>query len=167
MPNLMVITFEDPEQAHQVLDALREEEHHHQISLDDSAIVVKDKDGTVEVDNEVDRGIKIGVLGGGLLGLLIGFLVGGPLVSLALGAIAGALGGDLANLGIDQRFINDVTKDLSPGSSALFLMVRDADPEATAAALEPYQGKIYYSYLPEETETQLRKILDKGKKRQD
>ena len=162
MPNLVVITFEDPEEAQQVLEALREEEHDHQISLDDTAVVVKGEDGTVEVDNEVDRGIKIGAIGGGLLGLLIGFLIGGPLVSLALGAIAGALGGDLANLGIDQRFINDVTEDLAPGSSALFLMARDADPEAIAAALEPFEGKVYYSYLPEETEAQLREILDKG-----
>ena len=159
MPNLVVITFEDPEEAHQVLEALRDEEHDHQISLDDTAVVVKSEDGTVEVDNEVDRGIKIGALGGGLLGLLVGFLVGGPLVSLALGAIAGALGGDLANLGIDQRFINDVTEDLAPGSSALFLMARDVDPEGTVAALEPFEGKVYYSYLPEETEAQLREIL--------
>ena len=162
MPNLVVITFEDPEKAQQVLEALREEEHDHQISLDDTAVVVKGEDGTVEVDNEVDRGIKIGAVGGGLLGLVIGFLIGGPLVSLALGAIAGALGGDLANLGIDQRFINDVTEDLAPGSSALFLMARDADPEATAAALEPFEGKVHYSYLPEETEAQLREILEKG-----
>jgi len=163
MPNLIVMTFEDPDEAQQVLKALREEEHQHQISLDDTAVVVKAADGTVEVDNEVDRGIKIGALGGGLLGLLIGFLFGGPIASLLLGAIAGAMGGNLANLGIDQRFINDVSADLAPGSSALFLMARDADPEATAEALEPFEGKIYYSYLPEETEATLREILEKEK----
>lgn len=161
MPNLVVMTFEDPGEAQQVLEALREEEDEHQIGLDDTAVVVKREDGTVEVDNEVDRGIKIGVLGGGLLGLLIGFLFGGPIASLLLGAIAGAMGGNLANLGIDQRFINDVSNDLAPGSSALFLMARDADPEATAAALEPFEGKVYYSYLPEETEAKLREILEK------
>lgn len=163
MPNLVVMTFEDPDEAHQVLRALREEEHEHEIGLDDTAVVVKSEDGTVEVDNEVDRGIKIGALGGGLLGLLIGFLFGGPIASLLLGAIAGALGGNLANLGIDQRFINDVSADLAPGSSALFLMARDADPEATAEALEPFEGKIYYSYLPEETEAKLREILEREK----
>jgi uncharacterized membrane protein len=163
MPNLVVMTFEDPHEAQQVLEALREEEHHHQISLDDSAVVVKAEDGTVEVDNVVDRGIKVGALGGGLLGLLIGFLFGGPIASLLLGAIAGAMGGNLANLGIDQRFINDVSADLAPGSSALFLMARDADPEATAKALEPFEGKIYYSHLPEETEATLRGILEKEK----
>ena len=91
MPNLVVITFEDPEEAQQVLEALRDEEHDHQISLDDTAVVVKGEDGTVEVDNEVDRGIKIGAVGGGLLGLVIGFLFGGPIVSLLVGAIAGAI----------------------------------------------------------------------------
>ena len=161
MPNLVVITFEDPEKAHQVLEALRDEEHRHQIGLDDTAVVVKGEDGTVEVDNEVDRGVKIGVLGGSLLGLLIGFLFGGPIASLLLGAIAGAMGGDLANLGIDQRFINDVSGELAPGSSALFLMARDADPEETAEALEPFGGKVYHSHLPEETEAQLREILEK------
>ena len=159
MPNLLVITFENMDEAAQVLEALEAEERDHDISLDDTAVVVKDQDGTVHVDNEVDRGVKVGAIGGGLLGLVIGFLFGGPIASLLLGAIAGALGGDLANLGIDQRFINNVSADLAPGSSALFLMVRGADPEATAAALAPFKGNVNYAHLPAETEAKLREVL--------
>jgi uncharacterized membrane protein len=159
MPNLVVLTFKEEEEAGQVLQALRTAQHEHRISLDDTALVVKDEDGTVRVDNEVDRGVKVGALGGGLLGLLIGFLFGGPIASLVVGAIGGALGGDLANLGIDQRFIDDVTNDLEPGSSALFLMVRKADPEAAVAALEPYKGNVYYTHLEDETEAELRRVL--------
>jgi uncharacterized membrane protein len=159
MPNLVVITFDNVYEAGQMLEALEEEQHDHDISLDDTAVVIKDQDGTVHVDNEVDRGVKVGAIGGGLLGLVIGFLFGGPIVSLLLGAIAGALGGDLASLGIDQRFINNVSDDLTPGSSALFLMVRDADPEATAAALAPFKGKVNYTYLSAEAEARLRKVL--------
>jgi len=159
MPNLVVLTFEDEIQADQALEALHQEEHRHEISLDDSAVVVKDQHGTIRVLNEVDRGIKVGAVGGGLLGLLIGLLVGGPLVSLVLGAFGGALGGNLANLGIDQRFIDDVSGALAPGTSALFLMVREADPEATVAALEPFAGQVYYSHLPQDTEAKLRQAL--------
>jgi uncharacterized membrane protein len=159
MPNLIVMTFDDVDKAGQVLEALREEEHHHDIQLEDSAVVIKAEDGSVEVDNVVDRGVKVGALGGGLLGLLIGFLFGGPLASLAIGAIAGALGGNLANLGIDQRFINDVSAAMEPGSSALFAMIREADPEATVAALKPFKGKVHYTNLPDDTEAELRRIL--------
>jgi uncharacterized membrane protein len=159
MPNLVVITFDDEGQAGQVLKALQEEEHEHHISLDDSAVVVKDEHGTVRVENEVDRGVKVGALGGGLLGLLIGLLVGGPIVSLVIGAIGGALGGDLANLGIDQRFIDDVSGSLAPGSSALFVVVRKADHDATVDALDPFKGNVYYTYLPEEAEAELRRVL--------
>lgn len=162
MPNLLVLTFDDMDKAGEVLEALREEQHQHDISLDDSAVVIKSEDGSIEVDNEVDRGVKVGAIGGGLLGLLIGFLLGGPIASLALGAIAGALGGDLANLGIDQRFIDDVSAALESGSSALFVMIREADPEATAATLAPYDGQIYYTNLPDETEAELRQVLSEA-----
>jgi uncharacterized membrane protein len=159
MPNLIVVTFEDIDKAGQVLEALREEEHHHDIRLEDSAVVIKAEDGSVEVDNVVDRGVRVGALGGGLLGLLIGFLFGGPLASLAIGAIAGALGGNLANLGIDQRFINDVSAAMEPGSSALFAMVRKDDQEAAIAAFETFKGQVHYTNLPDETEAELRRIL--------
>lgn len=162
MPNLVVITFDGVAEADRVLEALRDEESEHAISLDDSAIVIKDEDGTIRVDNEVDRGIKVGAIGGGLLGLLVGFLIGGPIASLVVGAIGGALGGDLANLGIDQRFISDVAEAMTPGTSALFVMVREADPEATIEALQPFEGQVYYTHLPGEAEEELRRVLSDG-----
>jgi uncharacterized membrane protein len=154
------MTFGDEAKAGQVLEALRAARADHGISLDDSAVVIKAQDGTIEVENEVDRGVKIGALGGGLLGLLAGFLVGGPIGSLVVGAIGGVLSGNLANLGIDQSFVDDVSNDLQPGTSALFVMVREADPEAVFAALEPFQGEVYYTHLPEDSEEALRRALE-------
>jgi uncharacterized membrane protein len=159
MANLVVMTFGNKVEAGQVLEALRAAHRDHGISLDDSAVVVKDEDGAIEVKNEVDRGIKMGALGGGLLGLLAGFLLGGPIASLVVGAIGGALSGDLANLGIDQRFIDNVSNDLQPGTSALFVMVREAEPEAVFAALEPFEGEVYSTHLPEDSEEALRRAL--------
>ncbi len=161
MSHLVVITFDNMEEADRVLEALQAVRDEKQLELDDAAVVVKDAEGAVRIENRVDRGVKVGAVGGGLLGLAIGFLLGGPVVSAALGAVAGAMGGDLANLGIDQRFINDVSQALEPGTSALFVMVGRADPQAVIEALRPFRGKVYYTALPAETEAELRRLLSK------
>lgn len=159
MAYLLVITFQDPDQAGSVREALHQAQSEHTVRLDDSAVVVKEQDGTIDVKNEVSRGVEIGAIGGGLVGLIAGFLLGGPVGGLLVGAVAGALGGDLAGTGIDGRFIHDVSEAMQPGTSALFLMVRDADPEPTIAALDAYEGEVYYTSLPTEVEEKLRQVL--------
>jgi uncharacterized membrane protein len=159
MSNLVVITFDSEDEAEQVLEALQALEDDRGIKLDDSAVVVKDQDGEVHVHNVLDRGLKVGAVGGGLLGLLIGLVTGGPIGALVIGAIGGALGGNLANLAIDRGFEEEVSEALSPGTSALFVMVREEDPSAAIEALDPYHGQVYYTSLPEDVEEQLREAM--------
>ena len=104
--------------------------------------------------------VEIGAVGGGLIGLLIGsifFPVGG----LVVGAIGGALVGASTDLGIQSKFVKQVGEDLTPGTSALFVIVRDANPNAALAALKPYKGNVYHTSLPPEAEKELRRILKK------
>jgi hypothetical protein len=60
MANLVVIAFEDAEEAGRVRKSLRDLEKQGLLSLDDSAVIVKDAEGKVEVKKEMDRGIKVG-----------------------------------------------------------------------------------------------------------
>ena len=48
---------------------------------------------------------------------------------------------------------------LQPGTSALLVMVREADREAVFAALEPFQGEIYSTHLPADSEEALHRAL--------
>jgi uncharacterized membrane protein len=160
MSYLVVITFDNADEAGKVRETLRSAQHSDYLSLDDSAVVVKDEDGKIHVKNEMDRGVKIGAIGGGLLGLLIGGIIF-PVAGLLIGALGGALVGKSVDLGIDQKFVKEVSEDLQPGMSALFFIVRAADPDVAMAALRPYQGQVRQTSLPPEAEEELRRILKK------
>ena len=160
MSHLVVITFDNEEEAGKVRESLRKGQKGDYLSLDDSAVVVKDADGNAHVQNEMDRGAKVGAVGGGFLGLLIGGLFF-PVVGLLIGALGGALIGKMATPHVDKKFVEDVTNDLQPGSSAIFFIVRDANPDYAIASLRPYKGKIYQTSLPPEAEEALRDELKK------
>jgi uncharacterized membrane protein len=156
--NLIVLTFDDPEQADQVRETLRQEQRGGYVALDDSAIVVRDQEGKVHVRNEIDRGVKVGALGGGMLGVLIGSIFF-PFAGLLVGVLGGALVGASLDMGIQKKFVQQVADDLQPGTSALFIIVRDADPDMALAALRPYTGKVYHTSLSPEAEENLRHTL--------
>ena len=158
MSNLVVVVFDDMEEAGKVREALKE--HSDQISLDDSAVVVRDEEGKIHVKNEVDRGVAVGALGGGALGLLIGGLLF-PVGGLVLGALGGALVGKMADKGVDQKFVDQVGEHLQPGNSALFVIVREANPAVARAVLQPYKGTVLQTSLPPEAEEELRRALSK------
>ncbi len=159
MSYLVVIAFDDPDEAGKVRQTLTSIQQTGHLSLDDSAIVVKDEEGEVHLKNEVDRGVKVGAVGGSVLGLLIGSVFF-PIGGLILGAIGGALVGKLFNTGVSQDFVKEVTDELEPGSSAIFFIVRGDDPNPTVAALRPYKGKVLQTSLPEEAEETLRRQIE-------
>lgn len=160
MSHLVVVTFDNAEEAGKLRQTLRSAEHADFVSLDDSAVIVKDEEGKIHVKNEMDRGVKIGAVGGGLLGLLLGGIFF-PLAGLLVGALAGGLIGKMADSGVDQKFVKEVSEDLQPGTSALFFIVREANPDAALAALKPYKGTVRHTSFPPEAEKELRRILSK------
>ena len=161
MSNIVVITFENEQEAGKVREAAASLRSRVSSSLDDSAVVVKDANGKVSVENQVDRGIKIGAIGGGLIGLMLGFIFF-PVAGLVMGVAGGALVGKMTDMGVDQKFVKDVETAMHPGTSAIFLIVRQADPNAALAALKPFQGTVYHTSLSTDAEENLRRVLSQG-----
>jgi len=157
MSDLIVLTFDNVDEAGRVRESLREVEHRGHLALNDTAVIVKDAEGKVHVRNQVSSGTKWGAVGGAVLGPLLMFMF--PIAGIAVGAGLGALVGKLFGTGVDQKFVKDVSQGLTPGSSAIFILVREGDADQVRAAIEPYKGTVYQTSVSTELEDQLKEAL--------
>ncbi len=156
--NLVVIGFEDELQADEVRNALEAMEKEHLVDLEDAVVVVKNSEGELMVKQEEDF-VAADALKGGLLGLLIGVVLLEPW----LGLVAGAIGGALLHkdLGIKDEFIEQLGQTLAPETSALFILVRKAEPDKVLEELQQFKGKILQTSLSMEDEARLKAVLEK------
>ena len=161
MANLTVIIFDDPDQAGQLKESLKKQEHQGLIKIDDTAVIVKDAEGKAHVDQQLlDTGTKRGAVAGGLIGLVLTGLFA-PVLGIAGGALIGGILGKTADKGISDKFVKDVSNELKPNTSALFVMTEDANAAAVAGLLRQYHGKIYQTTLPSDVEEELQNALNK------
>lgn len=122
MATLTVWRFDSPDGAEAVLGKLAELQQQDLIAVNDAAIVRWD-DGKNSPKTEQMRNLAgLGALDGSFWGLLFGMLFFMPLLGMAVGAVSGAISGALTDIGIDDNFIERVRKEVTPGTSALFLM---------------------------------------------
>ena len=161
MAQLIVLSFKTEDEASSLREALKEGSKQGLISLDDAAVVTKDPDGKVHVKNEVSRGTKIGAGVGGLLGLLLGAIFF-PVAGILVGVAGGALVGRIADLGVDGKFVKEVGEQIEPGSSALFVLVHDANPTAAMAIFREHKGTVLQTTLPSDIEDNLRKAMEEA-----
>lgn len=157
MAQLVVMTFADAEQGEKALASIQVARKAGQLTVEDSAVIVKEADGTARVKNQLDRATGLGALIGGGLGAMLGFMF--PLAGIAIGAGGGALVGRSFDRFVDQDFVRDVNDELQPNSSALFVLVSGSEPRALIAALEPFEGHLYQTTVSSELEQQLRDAL--------
>jgi uncharacterized membrane protein len=156
---LTVWKFDTPggaEQAFRVLTSLQSQEL---LKLHDAAWVEwqpgKNKPKTHQAASPAAGGAAMGALWGLLFGLI--FFV--PLLGAALGAAGGALGGALTDVGIDDRFIDEVRSQVTPGTSALFLLTSDVVVDKVREHFPGGHAQLVSSNLSSDQETKLREVF--------
>jgi uncharacterized membrane protein len=93
------------------------------------------------------------------VGLLLG-IVFFPVAGLAIGAAVGGLIGKSLGHNVDKKLVQDVTNDLEPGTSAIFMLI-EGSAAALTGLLRPYEGKVYLSTLDPDLEASLKEELSK------
>jgi uncharacterized membrane protein len=156
MSNLVVLAFETETEAELMRDDLLQMQKEHIIGLEDAAVAIKYKDGKTKI-KQVQNLSGAGALGGAFWGFLIGLIFLVPLFGLVVGAAAGAFIGKYQDIGVDDKFIKEVGNTIQPGTSALFLLVREATPDKVVEGLKKYKNvKVLKTSLSAEQEEKLR-----------
>jgi len=157
MSDLYAIGYPDAAKADAVRDKLIELNKQQLIDLAD-AVVVENEKGKIKL-HQAQNTTAAGAAGGALWGGLIGLLFLAPLLGMAVGAGFGALGGKMADVGIDDKFMKDVGERLPEGGAALFLLVRGMTEDKVLAEIAPMGGQLIRSSLSSEDEDHMRRAV--------
>jgi uncharacterized membrane protein len=153
MDRMLVVVFGNEGKAYEGRRALQDLDRDGSITAYAYAIITKNADGTSKV-NEGDDSGPLGTLVGTSVGSLIG-LLGGP-VGLAIGAGAGFLGGmtaDLDNARINEDFVDDVSKQLTPGRVALVAEIEEEWTTPVDIRMEALGGTVFRRALSDVRDT--------------
>jgi len=162
----VVVAFDDVLKADEVLSRLKRLQREYLIDLEDAVVAVRDSEGKVDLKQSVNL-VGMGAASSGLSGAFFGSLIGllflnplaGAAIGGAIGAGSGALAGSLADYGINDDLIKEIADTIKPNSSALFLLVRKAQPEKVLGEFADINGKIIRSSLSPENERQLQEKI--------
>jgi uncharacterized membrane protein len=149
MDRMLVVVFSELSKALEGRDALKSLDRDDGITDYASAVITKNADGTITVNEEDDPGVLRALLGTSL-GSLIG-LLGGP-IGVGIGAAAGSLAAitaDLDNARVGADFVDEISKQLTPGK---FALVAEIDEEWTPwvnLRMEELGGVVYRRALSE------------------
>lgn len=163
MSTLIVIVYPDEHQAEQVrLDFIKMQKEY-LLNLEDAVIAIKKPDGKVKLLQMYDLAMS-GAIGGAVWGTLIGLLFMMPIFGLVIGAGTGAVAGALSDVGINDDFMKNLASNLTPGSSALFVLVDSQITDKVMAQLQGTGGKIIQTSLSTVDQEKLQQVLDEAKK---
>ena len=159
MATLTVWRFNNPEGAGRAVGILEGLQKQDLITVHDAAIVSWPIDKKRPKTKQLHNLAGVGALSGSFWGLLFGLLFFVPLFGMAVGAALGAVSGSMADVGIDDDFIDTVRSEVQPGTSALFVMTSDAVQDKVRAAFSEEKPKLVQTDLSSEEEARLREYF--------
>jgi uncharacterized membrane protein len=159
MSTLVAIAYPDRDTADQVRQELIRATKEHILSLEDAVVVEHQLDGKIKLHQAMST-TGAGAAGGALWGGLIGLIFLAPLFGMAVGAAAGAAGGKMADVGVNDNFLKELGAKMPAGGAALIALGSTEARDKVIERVRPYGGEIIQTSLSEEEEERLRAALE-------
>lgn len=162
MNTLVAVIFEhDKAGAENALQKLRALEKEYLVDLEDAVIVTRREDGKIQLKQSINL-TGIGAWEGAFWGSLIGLIFTGPLGMVlfgGLGAGFGALSGSMDDYGLEDEFVKQLSEEVKPCCSALFVLLRKVTPDKVLDELSGVGGRVIKTSLSKEAEEKLQAAL--------
>ena len=156
MSTLSVWRFDTPEGADRAVATLQDLGRTKLITLWDAATVSWPQEARKPRTRQLHDLTGPGALGGAFWGLLFGMLFLVPLLGAALGAAFGAVSGSLADAGISDEFVKRARDEITPGTSALFVLTSDVVLDKVTEAFAGQRPHLLFTNLSTEQDEALR-----------
>ena len=159
MADLIAVVFPSEEKAEEVRGKLLGMQKEYLIDMGDAVIATKSENGKVKL-NQLLNTTAAGAAGGSFWGLLIGVLFLNPLLGVAAGTASGAVAGALTDIGVNDKFMKELSGGIGEGEAVLFVLVKKVTGDKVLAGLEGVGGRILQTSLDHTREDRLRKALE-------
>jgi uncharacterized membrane protein len=159
MATLTAWKFHTPDGAEQAIATLQNLASAELIKVQDAATVSWEEGRKSPKTRQLNNLAGAGALGGAFWGMLFGLLFFVPFLGMAVGAAVGSLSGMMTDVGIDDKFINRVREQVTPGTSALFVLTSDAVIDKVQEAFAGQNPELISTNLSHEEEETLRSIF--------
>lgn len=161
MTDLIVVSFDTAATAFALRDELVKIQQNYLLDLEDIVVVTHETDGKVNLHQTANL-TAMAATSGGFWGLLVGMFFLSPLTGAAIGAGAGALSAQMTDMGINDEFMRGIGENLTPGTAALFVLVRKFNTDKVVAQLGAFhdKGHIMQTSLSHDDEEKLRAALE-------
>ena len=165
---LAVFVLDNGAAAKRLLEAVEKiDEVNDNVQIVDAAIVDRTKRrGAVKVHQTRDRGALKGGVRGTAIGVVVGTIIAGPAGAVVAGAAGGllhSLRSRFHDIGIDDKFMKQVAKEIEKGKSALFVQYQGtwaASIGLVEQAIQAENALLITSTLPAETAAALRALVE-------
>lgn len=163
--DLIVITFDDADEALKVLEAMQAMRKEPLLNLEQSIIVTRNRAGKVRLHQTRDLTANDNVVNSDVLGLLTGLILGNP-TGVVWGTDVGKARLELARQGFDDKFGQVIEASMGNNSSAIFFLVRRdswSDRDEVLNVLGLFKGKVYHTTISPEMERYLVQVIEERK----
>ena len=146
---LLARVFDSPDKAGEALEFVEGLRRRKVLKVLNAAVLVKDEDGKLSIDDVKEFDPKKGRIWGAVTGGLVGLLAGpaGVVVGALAGLGLGGLAGSEIDAGFSNEFLENLDQYLQPGSSALILLMEHHWVESAEKSLDAMGGTVFQETL--------------------